>query len=201
MPLGVACGIPLFYELVLLMRWDSGFFGIHPRNIEFLHGIITAPLVHGDASHLLNNLMAFLVLSALLFLVYNDLAKKVFILSWLFTGIFMFLFARGEYVHIGASGVVYAFIFFLITSGIIHRNRKTLVVTLIVTLFYGSAVWGLFPLQRGVSWDGHLSGAVVGFLLALLFYKKLHKSIPHDPKPDWYYDDEMGEDEYKKFEE
>jgi membrane associated rhomboid family serine protease len=114
----------------------------------------------------------------------------------------MFGFARGEFVHVGASGVVYALIGFLVVAGLISQRRGPMVIMLVVILFYGSAVWGLFPLQAEVSWDGHLSGVVAGGLIAWVFRKRIQELFPHPKHPSWFEEqDDEEEDEYKRFEQ
>lgn len=113
----------------------------------------------------------------------------------------MFLFARGEVVHIGASGVVYALIFFIMISGFIVRTQTPATFSIIVLTYYGSSVWGLLPIQEGVSWDGHLAGAVTGALLALINKREIQLLYPTPQKPDWFHEDgEDADDEYLKFE-
>jgi membrane associated rhomboid family serine protease len=114
----------------------------------------------------------------------------------------MFGFARGEFVHVGASGVVYALIGFLVAAGLISQRRGPMVIMLVVILFYGSAVWGLFPLQAEVSWDGHLSGVVAGGLIAWVYRKRIQQLFPHPKHPSWFEEpDDEEEDEYKRFEQ
>lgn len=191
--------ILLGYELVLYSGIDNSWFGIHPMDVSRIYGIITVPLVHGNASHLFNNLMAFIGLTVLLYLVYYRIANIVMLILWVFTGVLMFLFARPEYYHIGASGVVYALIFFLITAGFITRTRVPVVISIVVAFYYGGSIWGIFPLDKNVSWDGHLSGLIVGLITALVLKKQIGMLFPLEKMPDWYYENEPGNDEYGVF--
>lgn len=193
-PLLLTLIIALGFEFTLYTGIDNSVFGIHPMDLKRLYGIVTVPLVHGNVAHLLNNLFAFAALSSLLYVVYDGMAGKVMSVLWLLTGTGMFLFARSEYYHIGASGVVYALIFFLSFAGFLARTRTTVVVSLIVIFYYGGSIWGVFPLQEQVSWDGHLAGALTGMLTAGLFHRKIRSLHPGDAKPDWYEDEEDGDD-------
>lgn len=85
-----------------------------------------------------------------------------------FTGILLWIIGRDSY-HIGMSGIIYALASFLTVSGLIKRNYRLTALSLTVIFIYGSFFWGLFPIEQQISWEGHLSGAFVGFLLALFF--------------------------------
>jgi len=78
------------------------------------------------------------------------------------------------------------------------RKKGPLAVAFVVGIYYGGSFWGLFPLEQGVSWDGHVSGAIAGMTIAFLFRKKLKAMFPPDELPDWMHEPEEG-DEYKKF--
>lgn len=200
--------VPLLLSLLILAAYrylpDWGIthndFGLHARDFNHLIGIITVPLEHGSVGHLLGNVFALFSLSALLFIVYKTVALRVLTAAWILTGVFMFLFARGGVIHIGASGVVYALIFYLLVAGIIVKTRTPATIAVIVITYYGSSLWGLLPLQEGVSWDGHLSGAMVGLLLALATRKEIRRLYPQKEHPEWYHPEEASfEDEYEQF--
>jgi membrane associated rhomboid family serine protease len=110
---------------------------------------------------------------------YPKIAFRLFILIALLTGLLVWLFARGGTYHIGASGVVYGIAAFLFFSGFFRKDKLSMVIALIVALFYGSMVWGVLPLQKGVSWESHLLGGIVGVVLAYLFkdYNKLTPQV------------------------
>ena len=91
---------------------------------------------------------------------------------WLVSGLFTWIIGRDAW-HIGASGIVYSLSFFLFFSGIFRRHIPLVAVSLVVAFLYGSNVWNMFPwsvyLDASVSWEGHLSGGVSGFFIALIF--------------------------------
>jgi membrane associated rhomboid family serine protease len=201
-PALLAIVIAWCYYTAVLFEINTGAYGIHPRDPAYLTGILTVPLVHANLQHLTHNLLSLTTLAALLYIVYSPLASRVLALCWLLTGLFMFGFARGEFLHVGASGVVYALIGFLVAAGLISQRRGPMVIMLVVILFYGSAVWGLFPLQAEVSWDGHLSGVVAGGLIAWVYRKRIQQLFPHPKHPSWFEEpDDEEEDEYKRFEQ
>ncbi|MBN2806000.1 MAG: rhomboid family intramembrane serine protease [Prolixibacteraceae bacterium] len=155
-------------ELMLDIRLTE--WGMYPRHAKGLIGILTSPLIHADLKHLIGNSSSFLVLATALFFFYREMAFRIFWLNYLLSGILLWLGGRANW-HIGASGIVYGMAAFLFLSGIFRKDSRLLTISLIVTFLYGSFIWGLLPLEEGISWDGHLMGAVSGTVLALIFYK------------------------------
>ncbi len=158
-------------QFVLLI--DLGTLGIHPRDSASLFGILTSPLIHGNWEHLTSNSLPILILGVLLFLIYDKIAIWVWILNYIFTGLLVWLFARDSY-HIGASGIIYGLASFLFFSGVFRMDIKSIAIASGVAIFYGGMVWGILPIQTGVSWESHLFGGIVGFILAYLF-RNTHK--------------------------
>ena len=160
--------------LVKLFEIEFGFdlsiFGILPRELIVLRGIIFSPLIHSNIEHLTANSLPFLVLNFSLFFFYRKSAYAIFILTYLFSGIFVWIGGR-EALHIGASGVIYGLAAFLFLSGVISHNIRLLTISLIVILLYGSMFWGIFPLKPEISWESHLWGGLSGFVLAWLYRK------------------------------
>jgi membrane associated rhomboid family serine protease len=167
--------------------------GMYPRHAKGLIGILTSPLVHADFKHLVGNSSSFLVLATALFFFYREMAFRIFLLNYLFSGILLWLGGRANW-HIGASGVVYGMAAFLFLSGIFRKDSRLLTISLIVTFLYGSFIWGLLPLKEGISWDGHLMGAISGTILALIFYKY------GPPRKRFEWEDEPEEEENDDFE-
>lgn len=165
--------------------FQSCFGAIIPLLPEGLLGVITSPLLHGNMDHIISNSIPITVLLFLLYQFYPLVANKVFMIGWLATGLLVWLLPpidilTGDYMYtctIGASGVVYVLAFFLFFSGVFKWNTKLLTISLLVVLYYGSLVWGMFPeelfynLQEPskISWQAHLSGAVVGSIIAFAF--------------------------------
>lgn len=143
--------------------------GTHPFHFKEWYTFITGALIHGDWSHLVNNTYPLLVLGMFLIFLYGKYSNFVFVTSYFFTGLFIFLFARQNTYHIGASGVVYCWAALLATSGFVRKDRISLGLGLLVAFLYGSMIWGIFPIQEGVSWDGHLIGALTGVVFAFLY--------------------------------
>ncbi len=152
-----------------LFHLDFSEFGILPRTLQGSVGIITAPLVHGDILHLLSNTFPILFLGIGLFYFYDRIALSVILLIYIITGFWVWIAARDAY-HIGASGLVYGLLSFLLLSGFLRRDTKTLAISFIVLFLYGTTLFsGIFPSQPGVSWESHLMGAIAGIFCAIYF--------------------------------
>lgn len=160
-------------EISLDQNWAS--FGIYPRHLTGILGILLAPLLHGDIQHLLSNTFPLLVLFASIFYFYNKIAWKVFLVSYLFVGIWVWVLARENY-HIGASGLIYSFFGFLVFSGILRKQRALLTISLITIFLYGSIIWGIFPQGMHISWEGHLFGLFTGIAIAY-YYKDIAVNV------------------------
>ena len=157
----------------VVFHLDFGFLGIKPLSAEGLPGILLFHFIHGDWEHLFANTVPILVLGTSLYYFYRPLANKILLILIFSTGLLTWCGARSG-VHIGASALVYGLTFFLMLSGFIRRDRKLIIISLIVVFLYGSLVWGLYPkyaIENNISWEGHLSGFVMGIVLAF-FYKK-----------------------------
>lgn len=144
------------------------YLGLYPLKWRGLIGIITAPLIHADLRHLFDNSIPVFLLSLAVFYFYSPVAYKVFFLSWIITGILVWIGGRSSY-HIGASGLVYGFASFLFFSGIIRNSINLLAISLLVVFLYGGLVWGIFPFDYKISWESHLFGALTGVFLALAY--------------------------------
>jgi membrane associated rhomboid family serine protease len=167
---------PLFFLLILwlikLSENISGtnltFLGVYPHKLHGSIGILTAPLIHSNLKHLVNNSVPLLILSVGTFYFYRPLGYKVFFLTWLMTGLWVWCGGREAY-HIGASGIVYGLAFFLFFSGTFRKIPELAALSLVVVFLYGSMIWGIFPFVPDISWESHLSGGLAGLILAILF--------------------------------
>ena len=147
---------------------DLFYYGVFPRKVEGLVGIFTSPFIHANFNHLINNSVPFFFLLTAIFYFYHKVAWRVLLISYLASGVFVWLIARPSY-HIGASGLVYSFASFLFLSGIVRRNINLLAISLLVIFLYGSMVWGIFPYRPDMSWESHLVGLTIGVLLAVYY--------------------------------
>jgi membrane associated rhomboid family serine protease len=151
---------------------DYSSMGIMPRRINGLTGILTMPLVHGNLHHLIDNSFPLFLLSWAVFYFYREVALNVLTLSWILGGCWVWLGARTGVWHIGASGLIYSLASFLFFSGVFRRYPRLMAISLLVVFLYGSLIWGIFPYDQSISWEGHLFGAITGVVLA--FYYRNH---------------------------
>jgi membrane associated rhomboid family serine protease len=186
----VTWGINALNWLVLnrAMNW----LGIRPRTLIGLFGIPFSPLLHGDVSHLFGNSISFVALGWLLLLRGKTDFWIVSISAMLASGLGVWLFGRGQYrlgaerptegptgrlaeqtasieiVHLGASGVIFGYLGFLLFGSLFDRNPLALLLSLTVGVFYWNLLPGIFPKQLGISWEAHLFGFLGGILAAWL---------------------------------
>jgi membrane associated rhomboid family serine protease len=141
-------------------------FGIRPLSIPGLWGILFVPFLHGDFNHLMANTLPFLTLGWLVMLQETSDFFIVTAISMVVGGLGTWLTGSPGSIHIGASGLVFGYLGFLLFRGYFLRNVPSIVVSIIVGVFYGSLIWGVLPLQEGVSWQGHLFGFIGGAIAA-----------------------------------
>jgi len=181
----------LLLWIIQFIQWSAGkefaTFGVLPRTLSGLTGILTAPLVHADFSHLISNSFSlFLLLFGILYF-YRTSAVKVFIIIYIVDGLMVWLFARSSY-HIGASGLVYGFAAFLFFSGLFRKDKSSMALSLLVVFLYGGMVWGVLPVKPEISFESHLFGALTGIVCSYIFRK-------NDPPHTYDWENEDYEDE------
>lgn len=156
--------------------------GVQPRRLDGLSGIIAHPFLHADWAHLIGNSIAIAVLGAIIALSGLKVLVSTTLMSWLASGVVIWLIGAPA-MHIGASGIVFGFIFFVIVRGIFTRKLLHLAVGLAIAFYYGlGALAGLSPMQTGVSWEGHLGGALGGILAAWSGGRSRQKKSPTPQK-------------------
>ena len=160
-------------------------FGVSPRDLSGVKGILFAPFIHKDVLHLSNNSLPILILGWFLFFSYKKIAKEIFLWLFFVSGFWLWVIGRPS-LHIGASGVIYSLASFLFISGVIRKNPRLTSISLIVVFLYGSMIWGVLPTKPTVSWEGHLSGMVSGIIVAIFF----KNDGPPRKKYQWEIDEE-----------
>ena len=168
--------------LDLLFGLDLARLGVYPRDPVGLVGILAAPLVHGGWLHLVSNSFALLVLGSVLLYGYPRTALPLLVLTWLGSGLGVWLFGRASY-HFGASGLTHGLMFFIFVSGILRHDRLSIALSMIVFFLYGGMVWTVFPTEPGVSFESHFFGAVMGLTAAFLFFGR--DPLPPEKHYDW----------------
>jgi membrane associated rhomboid family serine protease len=141
-------------------------YGIRPRSEEGLWGILVAPLLHGGWGHLEGNSVPLLVLGFLVAVVSTARWFAVVAWAWLVSGIGVWLLAPASSVTIGASGVVFGLLTYLLVAGFRERSATRILVSVGVFVLYGGLLLGVLPTDARISWQGHLFGAVGGVLAA-----------------------------------
>jgi membrane associated rhomboid family serine protease len=180
--------LPLFFVLTLwLVFWyelhfhySLSHFGVFPREVFGLKGILFSPFLHGDMEHLANNSIALMVLLPILRYFYKEQSFVVLFLGILFSGLGTWLLGRPSY-HIGASGLIYTLVSFIFFKGIFTKYYRLVALSFTIVILYGGSVCYMFPnVKEGISWEGHLAGFMVGLALALLL------KTPQFGKPIFY---------------
>jgi len=162
----------LWLVLILSYIFPINEYGIVPRETTGLPGILFAPFLHHDVFHLAANSVSLFILGMFLIILEH---KRSF---WIITSIVVFggagtwLIGRSGSVHIGASGVIYGILGYLITRGFFKRDFKSLVISLVVFFLYCGMIFGVLPDNPSVSWESHLCGFVSGILIASSYGRK-----------------------------
>ena len=185
-------GYPIaFVLLIWIVFWVElrfGFrlnnLGVYPRTLSGLRGVVFSPFIHGSLEHLYHNSTPLLVLSTALFYFYRPIAWKVILYGILFSGLSTWAIGSSAY-HIGASGLIYVLMSFMLFKGIFSKHYRLTALSFAVIFLYGSMLWYVFPIKENMSWEGHLSGLVVGFVFALIF----KTAIAKPPKYVWEAED------------
>ena len=193
--------IPLLFLLmmwlvkIIEMNFQINFvrYGVFPKTIDGLKGVLFSPFIHKDFTHLINNSYPIIILGGMLFAIYHKIATQLFIWLYFIAGFWLWVIGRPSF-HIGASGLIYALASFLLVSVIIRKNPRLTAVSMLVIFLYGSMIWGLLPTKEPISWEGHLAGFIAGILVAI-FYRN---EGPKTKKYQWEIDEEIEEELLKK---
>ena len=162
-------------------------FGIFPRSFYGLRGVVFSPFLHTDIEHLFNNSIPLLFLIAALRYFYRKVSFEILVYGIICSGLGTWLIGRANY-HIGASGLIYVLASFIFFKGIQTRYFRLVALSFTIVLVYGGMVWYMFPNEElEISWEGHLSGFVVGFVFSILYKStEHHKQITYEwQKPDF----------------
>lgn len=163
-------------ELVdLLPHTPFDEWGIRPRTLRGLVGIVTAPFLHAGFGHLIGNTIPFLVLGCLIALSGVRRYLEVTAIVMLVAGIGAWLTGPSNTDHIGASGLVLGYVTFLLARAVFERKITYIVGSLVVLFLYGGVLWGLLP-KPGISWQGHIFGAVGGVVAARFLHSEAVKA-------------------------
>jgi membrane associated rhomboid family serine protease len=141
-------------------------YGVQPRSEEGLLGVVLAPMLHFGFDHLVSNTVPVLVLGFLTLATGIARGLLATAIIWVVGGLGVWLFAQPGSNHAGASVLIFGWIVFLVVRGFLNRRTNEILIGVAVFLLYSGALLGVLPGQPGVSWQGHLFGAIGGFLAA-----------------------------------
>ena len=157
----------LLFFIEFKFHYDLSFLGIYPRTVSGMLGVIGMPLLHGSVMHITSNTAPILILGTTLYFFYPRIANRVFLQCYFFTNILVWIFARPA-IHIGASGLIFGLASFLILFGFFKKDFRSVVISVLAIVVYGSMFSQLIPANPVVSWESHILGAVVGGVNAYL---------------------------------
>lgn len=189
-PMAAVLAIWSVYWVEVQFQVNFNTYGIYPRNLKGLRGIVFSPFIHGSISHLYNNSLPLMVLLGSLCYFYRNVAAKVLLWGFILTGLLTWIIARPSY-HIGASGLIYLLASFIFFKGVRTKHYRLIALSLAVVFIYGGLLWYIFPVKEGISWEGHLSGFITGLLLAFL----IRTPVPQKKKYAWEHEDYNEEDD------
>lgn len=153
-------------------------YGIHPRSLPGLWGILAAPILHAGWLHLIANTGPFVVLGWLVMLRRISDFLVVTALAILIGGLGVWLFGASNSIHVGASGLIFGFLGYLLARGYFERSLWAVVLGVAALILYGGVLWGVLPGQPGISWEGHLFGFIGGVAAARLLASSRPR-VPH----------------------
>lgn len=160
--------------LDVLFRGSLDNFGIESRTTNGLFGIVLSPFLHGGFSHLIANTLPFLLLGLLVSWRSDGRIWPITILIAVVGGLAVWLFGPPATVTIGASGLIFGYLAYILAAGFLTRHWLDVVIAVVVLVVYGSALWGVLPfaVAENVSWLAHLTGFAAGVLAAFVFAKR-----------------------------
>ncbi len=171
----IAIGVILLWLIELvdqITRGSLDALGIHSWQLSSLPSVFVAPWLHLDWAHLSANTIPFAVLGFLVILGGAVRALLSTLWSVVTSGLFAWLLSPPNTITIGASGLIFGWLTYLLTRGIFGRDGKQILLAVVIFLVYGGILWGVFPTQVGVSWQAHLGGAVGGVLAAWFGHRR-----------------------------
>jgi membrane associated rhomboid family serine protease len=156
-------------------------YGIEPRDVDGLDGVVFAPFLHAGFDHLIGNTIPFLLLGFAIALGGVARVAIVTIIVALVGGLGTWLVAPANTVHIGASGIVFGYAAYLVARGVYSRSAMQIGLGVVVLAVWGTTLLrGLVP-EDGISWQGHLFGAIGGVLAARLLHRRTERAGPEGP--------------------
>ncbi|MEM7053681.1 MAG: rhomboid family intramembrane serine protease [Pseudomonadota bacterium] len=163
--LAVVWSVFLFDQL---LRLELIRFGLRPRELMGLIGLVTTPLLHFNLAHIVSNSLPLMIGGTMMLYLYPNSSLRALPVIFFGSSALAWLFAR-ESVHIGASGLVYGLLAFVFVSGVLRRDMRSIGAALVIWFMYGSMIWGVLPAAPDMSWELHASGFALGVWMAIVF--------------------------------
>lgn len=148
-----------------LTDWSLTQYGLKPHTLSGLIGIFTMPFLHDGIQHLLGNTVPLTVLLMMLAFTRQN-PRRIVICLTIISGAMLWVVGWGHKNHVGASALIYALAVYLMAAGYYERKVTSAIVAVLVVILYGTLFWGMLPTATGVSWEGHLMGAIAGGIFA-----------------------------------
>ncbi|HRA88525.1 MAG TPA: rhomboid family intramembrane serine protease [Planctomycetaceae bacterium] len=148
-----------------LTQWNLTQYGLKPHTLSGLIGIFSMPFLHDGIQHLLGNTVPLTVLLIMLAFTRQN-PRRIVVCLTIISGSMLWIIGWGNKNHVGASALIYALAVYLIAVGYYERKVQSAVVAILVIVLYGTLFWGMLPTASGVSWEGHLMGAIAGGVFA-----------------------------------
>lgn len=164
----------LVFAIEIRFGYRFNKFGVYPKTLKGLRGIVFSPFIHSGIKHLYSNTVPLFVLSSALFYFYKPIAFKVVVYGVLLSGFITWCIGRPSY-HIGASGLIYVLFSFNFFKGLLAKNYRLIALSLVVVFLYGSMFMYALPIDEQTSWEGHTAGLITGLLFAILFRKTIER--------------------------
>ncbi|MFZ0470724.1 MAG: rhomboid family intramembrane serine protease [Thiogranum sp.] len=196
--LGFTAALWLIELVELGVHLDFTRYGVYPRTVHGLSGILLAPLIHGSLAHVFSNTLPIIILGTALLYGYPRAARLVLPVLYFGTGIGVWLFGRSAW-HIGASGLIFGMMFFIATIGVLRWDTRSIALAMVVFLLYGGMVWGVLPGDPSVSFESHLAGALLGVALAV--WLKNRDPAPPPKRYSWEDEEEVSDEEVSEHDE
>ena len=164
-------GFIILIWLVEVVDWvifqsSLDLYGIQPRTVSGLWGVLWAPVLHHGFGHVMANTVPFLVLGWFVLLQGMRPCVVVTAVAWIVSGLGTWLIAPANTIHVGASSLVFGYFGYLLLRAYFERSFSAILWSLFVIMLYGGLIWGVFPGRIGISWQGHLFGFIGGGLAA-----------------------------------
>lgn len=143
--------------------WPNDWLGLEPRDFGGLIGVPMSPFLHAGFGHAIANTIPLLILGGMAAMASPKRFFEATVIIVILGGLLVWLLARGgNRVHVGASGLVFGYLGYIVALGVVERSARAIFFAGIAGLFYGGLIWGVLPTNRGVSWESHLFGALAG---------------------------------------